>query len=302
MTAIHTIDLEHRGTPGSIASYIVIGTGGPVMIETGPGSTVDTLERGLADLGFTPADVRHVFVTHIHFDHAGACGWMAGHGARVYVHEFGRRHLADPSRLVNSARRIYGNEMDERWGEILPVPEDQLESLHDLDSIEVEGLRFRVLETPGHARHHHAFATDIDGVRVAFTGDAAACFIDVSPEYISLPTPPPEFQLGTWLATVRRLESERFDRLYPTHFGHVDDPPAHLSRVKQSLRDHAAFVLERLDAGLDEPAIVDEYAEWLVARASAAGVPPELEPFYITDTNPAMNVAGMVRYWNKLRA
>jgi len=301
VTVIHTIDLEYRGVPGSIASYVVVGRGGPVLIETGPGVTTEALTRGLADIGLAPGDVRHVLVTHIHFDHAGACGWFARQGARIYVHEFGRRHLADPTRLVNSARRIYGDEMDERWGEMIPVPEDRIQPLLDLDSIEVEGLRFRVLETPGHARHHHTFALDIDDEHVAFTGDSAACFIAANPEYISLPTPPPEFELGTWIATVERLEAERFDRIYPTHFGCVNDPAAHLARVKQALREHAAFVLERLDAGLDEAAIVGEYAARVAGEARDAGLPAIQEAFYVKDTMATMNVAGIVRYWNKLR-
>ncbi|MHC5112983.1 MAG: MBL fold metallo-hydrolase [Planctomycetota bacterium] len=301
MTVIHTIDLEYRGAPGSIASYVVVGTEGPVMIETGPGVTTDALTRGLADLGLTPRDVRHVLVTHIHFDHAGACGWLARQGATIYVHEFGRRHLADPTRLVNSARRIYGDEMDERWGEMLPVPADRIAPVLDLDSIEVEGLRFRVLETPGHARHHHAFVLEIGDERVAFTGDAAGCFVGASPEYVSLPTPPPEFQLGAWIATVERLEEERFDRIYPTHFGCVHDPAAHLGRVKRALREHAAFVLERLQTGCDEASIVSEYGEWIMGQARAAHVPPAQETFYVKDTMATMNVSGILRYWKKLR-
>ena len=174
MTIVHTIDLEYLGTRGAIASYVIEGPDGLVMVETGPGNTTAALERGLADLGFTPTDVKHVFVTHIHFDHAGASGWMARHGAHIYVHEFGRQHLIDPTRLVASARRIYGDRMEALWGELLPIPAERTTPLHDGDIVTVAGLKIRAIETPGHARHHHAFVVETDDAKIGFTGDAAA--------------------------------------------------------------------------------------------------------------------------------
>jgi len=128
---IETIDLQYRGVSRVIASYLIVGPEGPVLVETGPGSTLETLLAGLNDHGVAPADIRHVFVTHIHLDHAGAAGWWAGQGATVYVHPFGAPHLIDPSKLIASATRIYKDEMETLWGEILPAPPDNVMAIQD---------------------------------------------------------------------------------------------------------------------------------------------------------------------------
>jgi glyoxylase-like metal-dependent hydrolase (beta-lactamase superfamily II) len=302
VTRIHTIDLDYLGTAGAVAVYVLETDDGPVMIESGPASTTAALERGLAAIGMAPGDVRRVLVTHIHFDHAGAAGWMAGHGAQIHVHEFGARHLADPTRLVKSATRIYGDEMERRWGVIEPVPEEQVSAMHDGDVLEVGGVRIRTVETPGHARHHHAFAVELPDGKVAFTGDAAASYVFDAPGFVSLPTPPPEFELGAWLATVRRLEDERFDRIYPTHFGPVDDPAAHLGRVRAALRAHADYVRNLMDEGLADAAMRERYTAWFLDQARSAGVPEGKIPFYVTDTVADMNLTGITRYWTKLRS
>src|SRR5207344_3255899 len=111
--------------------------------------------------------------THIHLDHAGAAGHLARNGTRIHVHEFGAKHLIDPTKLIESATRIYGEQMDRLWGPILPVPENQIVAIRDGDVIEAAGLRFDAIETPGHARHHHSFAIEVQGERVCFTGDIA---------------------------------------------------------------------------------------------------------------------------------
>jgi glyoxylase-like metal-dependent hydrolase (beta-lactamase superfamily II) len=299
MSAIHTIDLHYRGRPGSIASYVIDAPGGPVMIECGPGSTVEALERGLAEHGFAPGDVRHLLVTHIHFDHGGAAGWMARHGARVYVHEFGARHLIDPSKLNASARRIYGDQMEALWGELIPIPEEQVTAVHDEDVLDVNGLAIRAIETPGHARHHHAFALENDGERLCFTGDVAACHVSGCPGYVSVPMPPPELDLEAWHASVDRLRRERFDAIYPTHFGRVDDADAHLARVNPTLTAHAECVRGLMDEGLDPAEIEERYTRWFAADAEAAGLPEAHMGFYVLDTLAGMNVSGIVRYWTK---
>jgi glyoxylase-like metal-dependent hydrolase (beta-lactamase superfamily II) len=300
MTRIETIDLHYLGTPEAIASYILIGNSGPVMIETGPGSTTEALAAGLANLGFEPGDVQHVLVTHIHFDHAGASGWMAKHGAQIYVHEFGAKHLIDPARLVASAKRIYRDRMDELWGELIPIPESQVTPVHDNDVIEADGLMIRAIETPGHAKHHHAFSLDTEQGRVYFTGDAAATYIEGCDQFISVPTPPPEFDLETWLASVERLETERFDVLYPTHFGPVHHVADHLARVKPTLREHAKFVRMLMDGDFDRTEMLKQYREWFIAKARADDVPPGKMGFYVTDTLADMNLTGIQRYWTKL--
>jgi glyoxylase-like metal-dependent hydrolase (beta-lactamase superfamily II) len=299
---VHTIDLDYLGAPGAIASYVITGKHEPIMIETGPANTTDALERGLTEIGLAPKDIPYVFVTHIHFDHAGASGWMAGHGAHVYVHEFGRPHLIDPTRLMSSARRIYGDEMEMRWGTLEPIPAGQVTGLVEGAAIDVGETKLSVMETPGHARHHHAFVLETRGNRIAFTGDAAGTYVEEAPTFISLPTPPPEFELGAWLATIDRLEERGFDRIYPTHFGAVDDVTAHLDRVRTALREHAAFVHDLMDEGADADTIAERYRAWFLAQADDGGLPAEKVGFYVKDTMAAMNVTGMMRYWTKLAA
>ena len=185
---IQTLDLNFQNTPEAIASYLIWGPDGPVLVETGPGSTLPTLLENLSQQGLKPADIKHILLTHIHFDHAGAAGWWAQQGAQIYVHPFGAKHLIDPAKLIASATRIYGNKMDTLWGDILPAPAEKVTIIYDNDTVEVAGLSFQVLETPGHARHHHVYRLG----DVAFTGDAAGIKIPGSP-LVGLPAPPPEF-------------------------------------------------------------------------------------------------------------
>lgn len=239
-----------------------------------------------------------MLVTHIHFDHAGAAGWMATRGARIHVHAFGATHLVDPSRLLASATRIYGDRMERLWGTILPCDAALVRPADDGAIVVAGGLRFRAIETPGHARHHHAWALEGFAERIAFTGDAAACFIDEAPEFISIPTPPPEFDPEAWRRSLDRLRSERLDRIYPTHFGAIEgagDVAAHLDRVEVALAEHEAFVARARAAGTDRDAIRDAYRAWFVAAAVRAGVPEARQGFYVKDSLADMNVDGILR-------
>src|SRR5262249_30206501 len=152
-------------------------------------------------------DIRHALVTHIHLDHAGAAGHLAQHGTHIYLHEFGGPHLIDPSRLIDSATRIYGDQMDHLWGRLIPVPEHLVHPVRDGDGLNPDGLRITAIEPPGHARHHHAFALEIDGERIGFAGDAAGIIMPGIPEppagtFMVVPTPPPEFDLQAWLTSI----------------------------------------------------------------------------------------------------
>jgi len=295
--AIQTIDHHYQATCEAIASYVVFAPRGPVLFETGPGSTFSRLVEGLARIRLRPADIRHVFVTHIHLDHAGAAGHLAREGATIYVHEFGAKHLIDPSRLLASAKRIYQERMERLWGETFPIPERQAVALHDGDVIDAAGLRVEAIETPGHARHHHAFACEVGGERIAFTGDAGACFVREAPGFISLPTPPPEFDRDQWIASLHRLEARNFDAIYPTHYGRVDEVRAHLARVRLAVRQHSDFVRDMLIAEMPRDAMLTRYTAWFVEQAERAGVPADKMDFYVKSSLAAMNLAGMLRYW-----
>lgn len=293
---IHTIDLHHCNTAHTIASFLVVGPGGPVLVETGPGSALQKLLAGLRQHGYEPADIRHVLVTHIHLDHAGNAGWWARQGAQVYVHHVGAPHLIDPSKLLASARRIYGDEMDELWGEMLPVPQERITVLYDGDEVNVCGLRFVALDTPGHARHHHVFRLE----EVAFAGDAAGVRMpDTS--LISLPAPPPEFDLEAWHTTIARLLGEKFTAIYPTHFGRVSDVQEHLEALTSLLSQAAEYIRDRMQAGMERDDIVREYVAWNRALAKEHDVSDAVVRQFEIASGHWASVDGIMRYWRKRR-
>jgi glyoxylase-like metal-dependent hydrolase (beta-lactamase superfamily II) len=291
---IHTLDLCFLGAPQAIAAYLVVGPAGPVLIETGPGSTVLTLCDGLARHGLQPAQVRDVLLTHIHLDHAGAAGWWAEQGARIHVHSAGAPHLADPSRLLLSARRIYGERMDALWGEFLAVPPSQINALSDGALVEAGGLRFVAHDTPGHARHHLVYQLD----DVAFAGDLGGVRRPGT-RHLRLPTPPPEFDLPAWQSSVERMRALGFRQLYLTHFGAVSDVDEHWDAVAALLPRYASLAREALDAGQDRATVLETFAAWEEARLVADGIPAADWPVYASLGPVDMNVDGLLRYWHK---
>jgi glyoxylase-like metal-dependent hydrolase (beta-lactamase superfamily II) len=294
---IHTLDLNFQGLPRTIAAYLVEGPEGAVLVETGPGSTLPTLRAGLQAHGYSVGDIKHVLVTHIHLDHAGAAGWWAREGATVYVHHFGARHLIEPGKLMASAGRIYGDQMDSLWGEMVPAPAERVVPLHDNDQIEVVGLTFTALETPGHARHHHVFKLG----RTGFAGDIAGIRLPGA-TFIDLPAPPPEFDREEWLVSLRRLKQAGFERLYPTHYGLVTDVPAHLERLEQLVDKGTEWVREKMAEGLSRDEIVSAYESWSRERGAAEGIDADTRGLYEMASPIYMSVDGIVRYWNKRQA
>jgi glyoxylase-like metal-dependent hydrolase (beta-lactamase superfamily II) len=291
---LHTIDLNFQGLAHTIASYIIESSDGLIMIETGPATVIPHLVDGLRAIGFRPKDVRHVFVTHIHFDHAGATGWWAQQGAHVYVHHVGAPHLQDPSRLVHSASRIYGDDMERLWGELIPISADKITPLHDGDVVTMGDVSLTAWDTPGHAWHHHTYVLG----NMAFTGDVAAVRLANS-QWISIPAPPPEFKLEVWHRSLDRLEDANFHCIYPTHFGPVRRVAPHLKRVRQALDQATEFVRLRLEAGLSRDLIVTQYRLWNREQATTLGMnDAEFDQYELA--NPLfMSVDGIMRYWQK---
>jgi glyoxylase-like metal-dependent hydrolase (beta-lactamase superfamily II) len=291
---VHPLDLHFLDTPHGIASYLVIGPDGPVLVETGPGSTRLALIGELARFGYQPGDVADVLLTHIHLDHAGAAGWWAQHGARLHVHHQGASHLIDSQRLLNSARRIYGEAMDSLWGEFLEAPAPRVYAHYDQDVIEAGGLQFLALDTPGHARHQLVYQLE----DVVFTGDVAGVRLPDHP-HLRLPTPPPEFDLDAWQARVELLRAQTYRRLYLTHFGQVDAVAEHWDQVSALLPQYAERVRATLDAGQDRDAAVEALQQWEEARLRAEGVPEPLWPVYGSLAPASMSADGLLRYWSK---
>lgn len=291
---IHVLDLQFQGIPEVTAAYLIVGPEGPILIETGPGSTLNTLLNKIRARGFQPEQIKHVLVTHIHLDHAGAAGWWAQQGAQIYVHSFGAKHLVDPEKLLASAGRIYGDKMDTLWGEMLAAPADKVTEVFDNDVLQVAGLEIKALETPGHARHHHVFVLG----DIAFAGDAAAARLP-GWGFPDVPAPPPEFDLEVWEATLDHLLAQNFQCIYPTHFGPVDDVQGHLQAVKALVRETAVFVQTKMQDGLSRDELIMVYENWFAERARAAGLTEAAITQYATANPLYMSVDGIMRYWRK---
>jgi glyoxylase-like metal-dependent hydrolase (beta-lactamase superfamily II) len=263
---VRVIDVRHLGRERVIGCWEHEG----VLVDPGPESTLDTLVEGLGE-GF---ELRAVLLTHIHFDHAGATGALLERlgPVPVHVHERGIKHLADPTRLVASATRLYGEDgMRELWGKVVPVPED---ALHVLEGGETVLGDYRVAYTPGHASHHVSYLHEPTGT--ALVGDVAGVRIPPS-GLVLAPTPPPDIDVPAWHTSLDTVAAWRPQRLALTHFGAVDeDVPGHLEAVREALAWEADLVAET-----DEESFVERHVAMLAertdeetARVYAQALPP----------------------------
>lgn len=291
---IHTIDLQFQHIRMAIAAYLVEGDGGLALIETGPGSTLEVLKQGIREIGFAPEDIGHVLLTHIHLDHAGAAGWWAGQGSQIYVHERGARHLVDPSKLLESARMIYGGAMDNLWGEFRAVPENRVTALRDNDVIDAGGLRISAWDTPGHARHHMSFVIQ----DFAFTGDVTGVRLPRS-NFISVAGAPPHFDPVAYDASLVRLGLADLSAIYPTHFGVVDRVMDHIMRYQKLVSDSSKWIRARLEEGLRGPDLGSAYEEHCRERAAKEGLSDDMWDTYEVANPSAMTADGIAQYWEK---
>jgi glyoxylase-like metal-dependent hydrolase (beta-lactamase superfamily II) len=232
VTDIKTLDIEFFGTTELVASFLVPADGGFVLFDPGPASAVANLERRVEEAGFALGDLRGVFATHVHLDHAGAAGVLSRKtGCPVFVHPIGAPHLVDPgSKLLPSAERLYGDMMEPLWGRTLGVPEESAHPVTDGETVTMGGLEVVAWHTPGHAVHHVAWQIG-DAV---VTGDVAGVRFPGA-DHVLPPMPPPDIDVDAWresLATLRRLEPER---LLLTHFGEFRDPARHLDELEDRL-------------------------------------------------------------------
>ncbi|HEX2202089.1 MAG TPA: MBL fold metallo-hydrolase [Longimicrobium sp.] len=248
------VDLRWRGMPAQIAAYLVADGGALAVVESGPGSTLPTLREAIRALGRDPAEVTHVLVTHVHLDHAGGAGALLrdAPGATLYAHPVGAPHLADPSRLMRSAGRIYGDRMETWWGEMLPVDPARMVELADGAEVRVGERTLRALDTPGHAWHHHAYHDPDAGL--VFTGDVGGIRLERA-AYVCAPTPPPDVDVEAWEHSVSRLRAVEPTLLLPTHFGGVRDVGWHLDDLAARLASLRDWGLAQVAAGADTDAL-----------------------------------------------
>src|SRR5688572_6591220 len=296
--SVITLDLKFQGRAHAIAAYLIRRGDAVVLVESGPGSTLPALEAGLAQEGLSPRDLTHVLLTHIHLDHAGAAGWLAQQGAKIYVHPVGAPHMLNPEKLLASAARIYGDRMQSLWGEFLPVPESQLNIPNDVEEIAIGKLRFKPVDTPGHAEHHYAYIFE----DICFSGDVGGVRIPGYP-YLRVPMPPPELHLERWHESIARLQRETFARIAPTHFGIYDDPEWQLREVEKGL-DSAARWLEQTmseDSSIEIEALRQSFTEWMVEEAVQMGLSEDVMNAYTLANPPGMSADGLLRYWKKVK-
>jgi glyoxylase-like metal-dependent hydrolase (beta-lactamase superfamily II) len=295
---VSLIDLAFLGHAGAVGAYVVADGDDVALVETGPGSTIDALRAGLAAAGFEPEQLTRVVVTHIHLDHAGAAGAVlrAAPRATFHVHPAGARHMVDPSKLLASATRIYGDDMDRLWGAFEPVPAERVRVLADGDAIDVGRRRLVAVHTPGHAIHHVALH-DADTGDV-FTGDVAGVRLAGLP-YVRPPTPPPDIDLDAWRGSVARLRALRPRRLLLTHFGPYDDPEWHLDELLARLFGWAGWLEARLAAGEAPASIVPALERRGAAEVADAGGRNDAVVGYELATPSHMTVAGIARWLSK---
>jgi len=273
---MRVIDVMHLGRPHVIGCWQV----GEALVDPGPESSLETLLGALGE-----ERPRALLLTHIHLDHAAATGALVRRwpDLEVYVHERGAPHLVDPSRLLASAERLYGDQMVRLWGEIVPVPEANVTALAGGESV----LGMRVASTPGHASHHVCYLHEESGT--AFVGDVAAVRIPGTGLTVP-PTPPPDIEIEAWEDSTRIVEDWRPERLALTHFGQVDEPVAHLAEVRERLREEA-----QLARDLSE----DEYERRHRERVAATASTPEAAAELIQCVPPQYQWRGLNRYWTK---
>ncbi|MDZ7704285.1 MAG: MBL fold metallo-hydrolase [Trueperaceae bacterium] len=294
---VYLIDTQHIGHRGTVGAYLLPSDNGEfALVESGPASTLDMLEAGIRMIGLNPDNLRAVLVTHIHLDHAGAAGTLARrYGADVYVHEVGARHLLDPTKLLVSAERIYGEHMERLWGETEAVPEDKLHTVADGDTVTVVGHSLDVLYTPGHASHHVSYRL---GDGSLFAGDAAGIRFDGS-AVVRPALPPPDIDLDTWDDTLDKIRRAEPSRLLLTHFGAVTDVEAHLAEVSRQNEIWANAVLEGMREGDDDDALAARVRRISEAELERDGAPTDVQVRHQVTSNDAMTVMGLKRYWNK---
>jgi glyoxylase-like metal-dependent hydrolase (beta-lactamase superfamily II) len=274
------LDLLHLGRERVIGAYLLDTAEGPALFDCGPTTCVPALKAALRDRGLELQDVPHLLLSHVHLDHAGAAGVLVREhpGLQVHVSPIGAPHLVDPTRLEKSARRLYGDEFDTLWGELAPVPTENIRETGD----QVLGLD--CFPSPGHASHHVCYV-DRDGT--LYAGDATGVRIQPS-RFVLPPTPPPEFDLAVWESTLDEIERRDAQRLALIHFGVADDPIEHLAALRMRLRSWTALVGD----GTTE----EEF------EATALAELGDDAPPYVQAMPPWQSYAGLRRYWEKRRA
>jgi len=293
---IHTIDLNFQNVPNTIGVFLIPHAKGGVLIECGPSSTLPILINGLAQFNLSPQEITDVFITHIHLDHAGSAGWWAKQGANIHVHNLGGPHLQNPEKLIASAERIYRDKINQLWGEFLPVPEHRLNYLYDNDEINIGGLAFRAVDTPGHANHHMSYILDT----ICFSGDIGGVRIQ-GVDMVRLPTVPPEFHLEEWRSSIQKLRQENITSFATTHFGIHSEPRWHMDTIEQVLNETEDWMEFIMPKSFSQSVVREHYSEWISTKCNESGLPTIIIAAFDAAISSHMSADGISRYWHKYR-
>lgn len=291
---VKIIKLSLGSIPFAIAAHLVETKIGPILLETGPHSTLPSLKTGLKAHGYQMEDIQHVFLTHIHLDHAGAAWAFAEKGATIYMHPFGKKHMVDPSKLLASAKMIYKDQMDTLWGTLKPIPESQIITVKHQEKFTIGDTEIIAWNTPGHAVHHVSYqigqeliAGDVAGVKIGTSG------------MIVPPCPPPDINIEHWMTSINLLESLDLKEVYLSHFGKVTDLVNHFTALKFILWDWANWMLPHYQKGTPPNEIVPHFSKYVNQQLLNHGVPKEELIIYESSNPTPMAVFGLLRYWKK---
>jgi glyoxylase-like metal-dependent hydrolase (beta-lactamase superfamily II) len=289
-------DLGFLGQPGIIATGLLAGADGVALIDPGPSTTLRGLEQSLAGRGVALSDVRSILLTHIHLDHAGATGSLVADcpNATVFVHEAGAPHLVDPTKLIASASRLYGADMERLWGEIRAVPADRIRAIAD-ERLHVAGRTIEVARTPGHASHHVSFYLPDSGV--AFVGDTAG-ICRASGRVVLPATPPPDIDLDAWRRSTSRILDWNPDVLFLTHFGPQRAPRVHFGDLWARMEEWSG----RVQASIARPGTDEDRAKQFTAEVMedlARATSRDEAAAYSSAARFDFSWAGLARYWRR---
>jgi glyoxylase-like metal-dependent hydrolase (beta-lactamase superfamily II) len=244
MDSTTVLDLNWMGRPHSIAAVLLESGGHHAILDPGPASTLETLRAELQSRGLSVSDLNAILLTHIHLDHAGASGSLLRENPnlRVFVHSNGAAHLADPSKLLASAGRLWGDDLPRLFGETLAVPEQNIQILEGAETLMAGTRKLEVIYTPGHASHHVTYFDEREGV--AFAGDTAGIRIANGP-YIMPATPPPDIDLAVWEQSFAAILDRQPSKLFVTHFGYAENPAKHIAISGRMLQNKLCNQLRR---------------------------------------------------------
>jgi glyoxylase-like metal-dependent hydrolase (beta-lactamase superfamily II) len=297
MNEITTIDTHWTGRTRSVAAALLESGEHLALIDPGPASTFETVREELRSRGISVGDLGAILLTHIHLDHAGATGSLVREnpGLAVYVHKNGAPHMIDPSKLLASAGRLWGDDLPRLFGTTLPVPAENLRILEGGETLKLGERSLEVVYTPGHAAHHVSFFDEKEGV--AFVGDTAGVRIE-NRAYILPATPPPDIDLALWDASFAAILARRPARMFLTHFGFAENPPEHLAQFRERLHQWAGIAEASIRGAVSEPAALNAFVAAARAEISEHLANKELE-HYVFNAGLNLSFLGFARYLRK---